>query len=1106
MVKLKESLQLSFLALTVLLAVCALTTTARAQALGAITGTVTDGSGAPIPSAYVTATEAGTGFERSMLTDETGHYTVPNLRPTQYNLTVEAGGFRRFVENGIKLEADQTATLQVRLEVGAASDSITVTASGSAVQVDVATPTLTEVVGTMRIEELPLNGRAVAQLISLAPGASGASPTVYTSQSSLPGSVSPSINGSRTNQTGYLLDGAPFLDQYYNTNIPFPSPDALQEFSVQTSNYSARYGGNAGGMVNVITKSGTNSIHGSLFEFNRNQAYNARNAFTNSLDVSHRNDYGGTFGGPVYFPKIYNGRDRTFFFFAYQGTRLLSSGLNATRVPTTQQLGGDFSGLSKALLDPSDATGRTVFPGNRIPLSRLDPAALTLSTYLPPALDPTGNAYYAKPQRQIIDQISTRIDHNISDRDRIASRIFINTIDLSPQFERHNLPAYALGYHIPVANYMVQETHTFKPNLLNQASFTYSTVPVGKIASADSPNMADFGVKNIWQPEAKFIQSLSVTGYFSVSGGAVGPFNAGSYSFQDDLTWIHGRHDVSLGGVIQRSHEDNGDCFQCPGAFTFTADQTNALGAAAAGDAVAYFLLRCLLTFAHGYGEYKNDRNIFPALYATDTLHATKRLALTMGLRWEPYIPWEEIHGRVEQFSVANYLAGVKSRMFVNAPKGLLFPGDPGVPSRGTSGTMKLFAPRAGFAYALTNDGKTSIRGGAGMFYDAQTPAVINNRFAVQTPFSPTIAVTSPAGPFSNPSLGMKDYPFPFTYPPAKDIVFPKPVQVVTFDRTTNFQVPVIYNWNITVERQIASDWLLQAAYVGSHGSHQKTTVQLNPSVYIPGSTLGTDARRIFTDFGTIGMGGMSANQNYNSLQVALKKRFSYGFTLNIAYTLAKALDTIPNGSSANDIGADSSSPIPWYLPNGRALDYGPNGTDHKHRFVASYVWMLPKLTHSHPLMRGLVGGWELSGIMTLQSGDALTLLAGTDVSLTALGQDRVDVVAGQNPYQATSCGATPGCAGWLNKNAFARPATGTFGNAGKGALRGPGSFGFDAGMSKNFAVTERLKLQFRGEFFNALNHVNLGNPNTTFSSADFGRIRSVDSPRVGQLVLKLSF
>jgi hypothetical protein len=280
----------------------------------------------------------------------------------------------------------------------------------------------------------------------------------------------------------------------------------------------------------------------------------------------------------------------------------------------------------------------------------------------------------------------------------------------------------------------------------------------------------------------------------------------------------------------------------------------------------------------------------------------------------------------------------------------------------------------------------------------------------------------------------------------------------------------------------------------------------LNPSAYIPGSTLGTDARRLFKDFGTIGQAGMSANQNYNSLQVAVKKRFSYGLSLNFAYTFAKALDTIPNGSTPNDIGADSSSPIPWYFPNSRALDYGPNGTDHKHRFVTSYVWMLPRLAHSSALLRSALGGWEFSGIMTLQSGDALTLLAGTDVSLTALGQDRVDVVAGRDAYAATSCGNTPGCAGWLNKAAFARPATGTFGNAGKGALRGPGSFGLDAGLSKNFALTERFRLQFRGEFFNALNHVNLGNPNTNFSAADFGLIRSVDSPRVGQLVLKLTF
>ena len=301
---------------------CIVSTHLYAQALGVMTGSVTDPSGAAVPRARITATETGTGFERSIATDDTGHYTLPSLRPTDYSLTVEATGFAKYIQRNVRLIADQTATIDVQLKVGSTAETMTVSAiAADAPLVDAATPTLTEVVGNTRIEELPLNGRAVAQLIALVPGSAGASPTVVAAQSSLPGSVQPSINGARNAQTGYLLDGAPFLDQYYNTNIPFPFPDSLQEFSVQTSTYSARYGGNAGAVVNVVTKSGTNSLHGNLFGFNRNQAYNAANAFSGAVDPLHRTDFGGTLGGPVYIPWLYNGRDHTFFFFGYQGTR-----------------------------------------------------------------------------------------------------------------------------------------------------------------------------------------------------------------------------------------------------------------------------------------------------------------------------------------------------------------------------------------------------------------------------------------------------------------------------------------------------------------------------------------------------------------------------------------------------------------------------------------------------------------------------------------------------------------------------------------------------------------------------------------------------------------
>jgi hypothetical protein len=1082
---------------------CIVSTHLHAQALGVMTGSVTDPSGAAVPIARITATETGTGFERSIATDDTGHYTLPSLRPTEYSLTVEASGFAKYIQRNVRLIADQTATIDVQLKVGSTAETMTVSAiAADAPLVDAATPTLTEVVGNTRIEELPLNGRAVAQLIALVPGSAGASPTVVAAQSSLPGSVQPSINGARNAQTGYLLDGAPFLDQYYNTNIPFPFPDSLQEFSVQTSNYSARYGGNAGAVVNVVTKSGTNSLHGNLFGFNRNQAYNAANAFSGAVDPLHRTDFGGTLGGPVYIPWLYNGRDHTFFFFGYQGTRQRQAALNLGYVPTIAELKGDFSAISGAITDPLNGQ---VFPGNQIPVSRFDPASVNLAGYLPQATG-TGSVYFPKPTLQNIDMINARIDHQIGDKDRLVGRIYSDHVNLSPQFDAKNIQGYSLGFDIPAVNYMVQETHIFRANLLNQASFVYSSVPVAKIAAADSPNMATFGVKGIWQPDKPFIQSVSVNSYFSISGGAVGPFNASSFSWTDDVTWIHGGHNVSFGGSLQRSRVDLGDVFQGPGSFTFTTDQV--------GNALAAFMLGKLRTFNQGAGEFKNNRNLFPALYATDSWHAAPRLTLTYGVRYEPYFPWNEIQGRVEQFSVAKYQAGIKSQAFPNAPAGLSFPGDPGMPSRGTTGTLTNFAPRVGAAYALTRDGKTSIRSGFGMFYDSTTPGVVNNRFADLTPFSPQIAITSPVGPFSNPALGIQDYPFPAPYPPPKNTLFPAPVLSITYDATSNFEVPVTYDWNLTLERQIAGDWLIQTSYVGAHSSHGKTTVQLNPAQYIPGSALGTDQRRIFQQYGAINMDGQSGNASYNSLQVAVKKRLSHGVNLNVAYTYSKSIDDYPSGGGNADIGSDSVSVMPWYFRNGRGLDRGPSGSDRRHRLVMSYVWMLPSLSHANALLRGAVGGWQLNGITTLQSGDPLTVTTGFDRSLTGLGADRADLLLGQSVYNSNVCGGAFDCVSWLNPAAFSGPKNsrgvytgdGTFGDLGKGALRGPGSVTFDASISKNFKLTESWKVQLRGEFFNAMNHVNPSDPNTNLSAAQFGKITGVDSPRVGQVALKVSF
>ncbi len=1084
-----------------------------AQAFGTISGNVTDPSGAVIPGAKVTATETGTTFSRTATTGRNGQYVIPNLRPTQYDMTVEANGFKKVIRKGITLLANQSATVDFHLQLGSTVQSVTVT--GGAPLVNTTTQTLSSVVGRERMVGLPLNGRNAVQLMTLVPGVTGVSPATTTSQSTLPGATNANINGSRNNQTSYELDGANYVDQYYNVNIPFPFPDALQEFSVQTDNYSARYGGNAGGVVNVVTKSGTNQFHGDLFEFVRNPVFNARNFFSVDRDKIKRNQFGGTFGGPVVIPHVYNGHDRTFFFVGYQGETYRDVSTSHTFVPTPDELNGNFSALLDAS-NPNNPTGKATqidnpwpyaigttgpgqpFPGNIIPASGLDPAALNLAQNYLPHVGGDGGVFYTHPTVQDITQVILRLDHRLGDKDTLTGRWYKDHVNFVPQNPAGNLLGYAAGYDQPVNNIMIQETHTFRPNLLNQASFTFSNVPTEKTFTSNSPNAATFGVQLPWLPTTKWIQNIDVSGAFGINGGAKGPFNNKDYGFQDNLSWVLGRHNIDLGMSYDRSIVNLGDQYLAQGAFSFNATSTNY--------SLASFLLGYMNNFHQGYGEYKNNRNNFWAFYFNDSFHATRRLTLNYGLRYEPYFPWREIKGRAEQFSPSNYYAGVMSQKFINAPPGLLFPGDKGVPFDGVTGNYSNFAPRVGFAYDLTGNGKTSIRGGAGFFYDSQTAGVINNRFADITPFSPQVSLSPSPGPFSEPLRGYSGYyPFPFTYPPASDTPFSLPVLVITYDPSTKYLVPVTYEWDMAVEREFAHNMMLQVAYVGSVSRHNKETIQLNPCP-VNATTTCKDSLRLFAPYyGQVAMDGQDVNSNFNALEVTFKKQMTKKLSLDVAYTYSKALDDIPNGGNNNDINSDSSSPIPWFMPGRHQFDYGPAGFDRTHNLVVSYVWALPALSGANWLERGALGNWEWSGIVSASSGAPFTITAGKDVSGTGLGQERGVQVAGVNPSASGPCGGQF-CVSYLNKAAFTQPAAGTFGTLAKDSFRGPGYFDWDMGVFKNFPVTERFRLQFRAEFFNTFNNVNFSNPNSSVSAGGFGTITGANSPRIGQLALKLFF
>lgn len=1083
-----------------------------AEGFGSISGVVTDPTGAVVAGAEVTATEGATGSSRTAATNGEGYYVVPSLRPAEYTLTVVAKGFQKLTQTKVTVLADQALHINLSLKLGGTSEVVEVV--GQPVQVDTTTSTVKQVIEQQRISELPLNGRNAAELTLLVPGAvvmpAVENPTGTTGggvnqgvTKTFPGAVVVSTNGARQNQISYQLDGGNNVDEYTNVNQPFPFPDALQEFSVQTSNYSAEYGQNAGGVVNIITKSGANRFHGDGFEFLRNAVFNARNFFASPTlsngapakdggrDQLKRNQFGGTIGGPIL-------HDRTFFFAGYQGTRFRSDG-----TPDSRTL-------------PSAAARATV----------TDPASIKLLSFIP-----VGQVTFSRPDRRNTDEVISKVDHSLRANDRLELRHYWAHFHRDPVFDPTNILTYSDGSTITSQNFLIHETHIVNVGMVNDFRFSFSREVANRGPAANVPSVADLGV-NIFQPSnGKAIQSINVqgSGGFSFGDNPKAAFVRNNFTWSDDYTWVRGKHDLHFGGVIERSRVDlNNPGFFGYGTFTFSS--------------FANFAIGRLSNFQQGAGEFKNNRGLFAGVYVQDNFKLSRRLTLNLGLRYEPGLPWREDKNRFEQFLLAKAVpGGPTSTLFTNAPPGLFFSGDPGVPQNGVNASLNNFSPRAGFAWDVFGDGKTSVRGGAGIFYDTRITGIINNRMVDLTPFSPQVGPLAPPGPFSDPYClngvnctgpGIPN-PFPISFPVARTFVFPFPLQAISFDPSSKYMIPTLYNWNLAVEHEFSSGFLARAAYVASHGTHLKETVQLNPANVASGATNIDVRRRLNLPFAgpnctvvpatkTTGcpynnvlMDIQDINSSYNSLQLSLEKRVSRGLTILANYTWSKSIDTLPVGGGVSEIGADSASALPWDNPNRHAFDRGPSDFDHTHRFVGSYVWQLPALQKENNVLRGVFGNWQLSGVATAQTGRPFTAVSGlsapNDKSQTGIGQDRA-VISGP-AYGSGACATvTTKCVDFLNPASFTQPAAGTFGNVGKGSLRWPGYFDWDMGLARTFPLSERFSLQFRAEYFNVFNRVNYRSDDSTVSNAGnrnasgFGRITSAEDPRIGQLALKILF
>jgi len=1046
-------------------------------------GNVVDASGAAVPDAKVTIRNTGTGFTQDTTTAASGSFLFPRLPVGAYELRVEKGGFAAYVQSGITLVVDQAANVSVPLQVGQVSSEVTVTSETELVTTRTATGS--QVINQVPIVELPLNGRRPERLMYLAAG------TVDLGRNSCricgnggvyPGEETPGVNGNGQGQVNFQMDGADHNDTYLNTSLPFPNPDSVQEFSLLSSNFTAEYGNAAGGIVNIVTRSGTNAIHGSAFEFLRNGDLNARQFFAVAQDQLKRNQFGGSMGGPVL-------KDKLFYFGTYQGTRVRNVPSGSVQfVPTQAQRNGDFSSVTKALIDPT--TGQTL-TNNQIPSTRLSPVAQYFLKQIPLPNGPNGQLTFpGAPITQKEDQFMTKADY-FRGKQQITGRYFFTDFSAPPgQISGNVLADPNSGNQVRVQNVAFNHTYTVSPTFLINSTFGLNRQRGGSLSSAPF-SFKDAG-SNILGPGDSTVKAppelvVSVTSGFSINTNHFGQFDRGDFTIREVVTKIHGAHELKFGGEAVRVSNHLINTFQMAGNFQFNGQLS--------GNGLADFMFGRSSQFRQGGGEFKNLKGTRWGFFVQDDWRVNQRLSVSAGVRWDPYIPYYDRDGRVICYLPNNT---AKSQRYPNAPLGFFYGGDSGCPTAGSNANWGNVEPRVGFAYRLTQDGKTSLRGGAGIYYTPVQSGGTFNGYADTAPFAGTFTLNDASfeDPYGSKGLGN---PFPSNFGPqvpGSSFVFAPNNGIVNYF-PLDYHIPELFTWSLRVERQIGADWVASAAYVGNKGSAQLIAMQQNAAIYIPGaSTVGnTQQRRIYPTNGSIQFADPGGNSAYQALQLNIGKRLSHGFTLLANYTYSKTVDDLSNTNPFN-----------------RHFEHSLSQNDVPNNFKLSGVWEVPGPKTG--LMNKLLGGWQINPILTRQSGFPYTVTSGVDNSFSGMGGDRADYLGGGSAQLDNGRSHGQQVLQWFDTSKFALNAPGTFGNSGRYILRGPRFFNTDLGILKGTKITERVSLQFRAELFDIFNNVNFQPPNSTVSSAQVGRITAVvqdnfalpNSERIIQFGLKLLF
>jgi outer membrane receptor protein involved in Fe transport len=1074
------------------------------QITGNIGGTVSDPSGAVVQSATVTAQQSETGLTRSATTDHRGDYLLVELPVGHYQLEVAAKGFQKYLQEGISLNVNETATVSVRLMLGQETEQVQVRADAELIQTTVSS--LGKAVLEHELLELPLDGRNFSQLGLLQPGVVPLTAGLKQAGGSLRDGQAYSVAGQRPESNNFLIDGANNVNAVDAGFVLKPPIDTISEFRILTHNANAEFGQSTGSTTNIVTRSGTNSFHGALWEFLRNDAMDASDFSAHAVQPLKQNQFGGTFGGPII-------KDKTFFFGYYEGFRnRQGETVNAT-VPSLAERQGNFSQLPGGLRVFDFSTGHMVpVPGNQV--APINPIAQNVLGFFPlPNNGP--NAFVATQSKSVTnDQFGLRFDHYLSRADTLNFRYMFSAGPTNDPLSTAgaNVPGFPVGEDDRAQNFVAQETHVFSPAIIGVARFSYlrNKFLFDQHVNHESPSALGFQYQPTLRAAAgpPFIQ---VAGYASVGDPITGPRDTyqNTFDFSGSLSWVLGRNEIKFGGGFRRDQINAVQGIASNGFFVFAPFPYT--------DGFANFLAGQPVFFLQGGGDLsRHIRGKALNFFGQDTYKVTSRLTLNLGLRYELPSPNTELHNRQNLF-----VPGAQSKIFPKAPAGLLYPGDPGVPA-GLIPTQKTaFAPRVGLALDPTGSGKFLVSAAYGIFYE---PYYTGQGGPLQDPIS--------APPYlQTPQVNFPNFADPFNGANPFGPSFSKPMTLLVL--SPHLRLPYAQDWNLNLQRSFGADWLFEIGYVGTTGVKLPRFIEANPAVYYPGfdstgNPLSTEnnvnQRRLSSGcklaqppaacvYGSVGEIAGIANSSYNALESSLRKRFGHGLSFLASYTYSKSIDDVSSfnitGSASQPVaGENDLAQNPFHLAAERARSM----FDARHRLVLSYQWSVPFWRQAHTWYEHALGNWQFNGIVTLMSGTPFTAFDPADVSLqgsapeiSGFSSNRPNLIGNPNsgPHTAQQ---------WFNTSAFQRltqdpnSPVEQFGNEGRNVVQGPGYSNWDFAALKNIHVTERKEFQFRAELFNFWNHTNLGLPNSDISSPTFGSIHSDLGPRVIQVALKFLF